>query len=210
MSNSFNIAVFISGTGSNLAALLRQQDKYNYKVALVISNNADAKGLLHATQAAVPVYTFTWDKHDLILEHVQQQVEKFKCKLIALAGFMRILPAGFLKTFPKNVINIHPSLLPKYPGLNTHQRVLDNNDSVHGASIHFVTEQLDAGKVIAQTRLKVPKNTNAKDLAEALLFSEHSLYPFTIGLLAQNRVRWKKEKLYFDHKLLKTPIIIHD
>lgn len=210
MSNSYKIAVFISGTGSNLSAILQQQNNYNYQVALVISNNEKAKGLQYAKQAEIPVYTFKWKKNDLLMLDVQEQLKKFNCKLIVLAGFMRILPAGFIQEFSNKIINIHPSLLPKYPGLNTHQRVIDNKDKWHGATVHYVTEQLDAGKIIAQTKIAVTKGADAKTLAVTLLFREHTLYPYTIGLIAQNRVEWKEERLYFDHKLLTTPIILHD
>lgn len=210
MSNLFNICVFISGSGSNLDAIIKNQKKYHYRVSLVVSNKTQAKGLDFARKATIPVFVFKWDKNDKSLTSVQKQITQHKCQLIALAGFMRILPEPFIKYFENRIINIHPSLLPKYKGLHTHQQVLDNKDKVHGATVHYVNAELDAGKIISQTRMKVGENISADGLAAQLLFREHSLYPYTIGLIAQNRVEWLDHTLYFDHKLLTTPINIDD
>ncbi|HFC29503.1 MAG TPA: phosphoribosylglycinamide formyltransferase [Oceanospirillales bacterium] len=206
MSNTLKIAVFISGTGSNLASILKNQDKYHYQVVLVVSNKANAKGLEFAKQYDVPVFTFKWDKKDTYLTIVQNQLQKYHVDLLVLAGFMRILPSDFINSYKNRIINIHPSLLPKYKGLHTHQQVIDNNDNIHGATVHYVTAELDAGKIIAQVKIKVPKNCDADTLAAALLFREHSLFPYTIGLIAENRVQWRDDKLYFDGKELNKPI----
>ena len=210
MSSTFNIAVFISGTGSNLASIIDKQQQYNYKVSLVVSNKEDAKGLNFAKQNNIPVFTFNWDKADRQLLAVQNTIRQHNCQLIVLAGFMKILPSPFIDAFKQRIINIHPSLLPKYPGLNTHQRVIDNKDRTHGASVHYVNAQLDAGKIISQTSINVDLNSNAEYLGKQLLFREHSLLPYTIHLISQNRVEWRDDKLYFDHKILTTPIIIYD
>ena len=206
MSNTLKIAVFISGTGSNLASILKNQDKYHYQVVLVVSNKANAKGLEFAKQYDVPVFTFKWDKKDTYLTIVQNQLQKYHVDLLVLAGFMRILPSDFINSYKNRIINIHPSLLPKYKGLHTHQQVIDNTDNIHGATVHYVTAELDAGKIIAQVKIKVPKNCDADTLAAALLFREHSLFPYTIGLIAENRVQWRDDKLYFDGKELNKPI----
>jgi phosphoribosylglycinamide formyltransferase-1 len=210
MSNLFNIAVFISGTGSNLKSIIEKQEKYRYKVGLVISNNENAPGLEFAKVAGIDTFTFVWDKNDKQLLAVTEQVQKHQCDLIVLAGFMKILPEGFITTFENKIINIHPSLLPKYPGLHTHQRVVDNKDKVHGATVHYVNADLDAGKIITQTTINVSENTNAQALGKQLLFREHSLLPYTIALIGQNRVKWHADKLYFDHKILNQVIIIDD
>ncbi len=209
MSTTFNIAVFISGTGSNLAAILKNQKKYHYFVALVISNKANAKGLQHAKKYNIPTFCFKWDKNDPNLTIVQKELKKHTIDLIALAGFMRILPAEFINFYKNRIINIHPSLLPKYKGLHTHQQVIDNKDKFHGASVHYVTAKLDAGKIITQVQIRVPNKCDAKSLAAQLLFSEHALFPYTIGLIAQNRVQWRENTLYIDDKELTQPLIIY-
>lgn len=210
MSSTLNIAVFISGTGSNLASVIAKQKQFGYQVNLVISNKKNAKGLQYARQNNIPVYTFDWDKNDTELAHLQDFINAHKCQLLVLAGFMKILPEPFINAFPNKIINIHPSLLPKYPGLHTHQRVIDNKDDLHGATVHFVNAELDAGKIISQSIIDVAHIKNAECLAKKLLFREHSLLPRTIALLAQNRVEWHEENLFFEHKPLTKPIIIND
>jgi len=206
MSNSLKVAVFISGTGSNLASILKNQQKYNYQIVLVVSNKADAKGLDFAKQYGIPVFTFRWDKKDSYLTIVQNQLDQYNVELIALAGFMRIIPTDFINTNKNRMINIHPSLLPKYKGLHTHQHVIENKDKIHGATVHYVTAELDAGKIISQVKIEVPENCDEDSLAATLLFREHSLFPYTIGLIAKNRVQWLDNILYFDGKILQKPI----
>ncbi len=210
MASVFNIAVCISGTGSNLASIIEKQEQYGYEVKLVISNKKDASGLQYALQNNIPVYSFNWDKSDDKIQHLQDVINQHSCQLIVLAGFMKILPEPFINAFNNRIINIHPSLLPKYPGLNTHQRVIDNKDKIHGATVHFVNAQLDAGKTISQSIINVENITDAKLLAEKLLFREHSLLPRTIALLAHNRVEWHGKDLFFEQKLLTQPIIFDD
>lgn len=210
MLNSFNVCVFISGTGSNLDSIIQKQKQHRYRVALVVSNNENAKGLEYARNADIPVYTFKWDKNDSNLTTVQKQIKNHNCDLIVLAGFMRIIPENFIKSFEYNIINIHPSLLPKYKGLHTHQRVIDNKDKMHGATVHYVNARLDGGKIISQSKIKVLESDTPESLASRLLFREHSLLPHTIALIGQNRVEWRNAKLYFDHEILTKPIVIHD
>lgn len=205
-----SIVVFISGTGSNLKSIIEKQKDYGYKVNLVISNNKNAEGLKYAIESHIPVFTFKWDKTDTHLTIVHNQIKQHECELIVLAGFMRILPENFIQSFKNKIINIHPSLLPKYPGLHTHQRVLDNQDKIHGATVHYVNADLDAGQIISQTTISVEKNTDIDSLAQQLLFREHSLLPFTIGLIGQNRVKWHEDALYFDQKILTNPIKFND
>ncbi|MCF6287642.1 MAG: phosphoribosylglycinamide formyltransferase [Proteobacteria bacterium] len=206
MSSSFNICVFISGSGSNLAAILNKQTQMGYKVVLVVSNKANATGLNFAKEYNIPTYTFKWDKHDNKIEHLQTIIKQYQINLIVLAGFMRILPARFVAAFKRKIINIHPSLLPKYPGLHTHTKVLHNHDKEHGATVHYVNQELDAGQIITQTRIKVASNISENELSNKILSKEHSLYPYTIGLIAQNRVEWGNDTLYFDHQILTTVI----
>lgn len=210
MSNLFKIAVFISGTGSNLQSIIEKQVKHPYQVSLVISNNEHAKGLKIAITHDIPTFIFKWDQNDTHLTKIHNRIKQASCQLIVLAGFMKILPKGFIESFKNKIINIHPSLLPKYPGLHTHQRALDNADEFHGATVHYVNAQLDAGKTISQSRIKILDNDNKNTLARRLLFREHSLLPHTISIIAQNRVKWRGNELYFDHKILTQPIELND
>ncbi|MCF6318906.1 MAG: phosphoribosylglycinamide formyltransferase [Proteobacteria bacterium] len=206
----FKIAVFISGTGSNLQSIIEKQAKYPYQVSLVFCNNEQAKGLEIARTYDIPTYIFKWDKDDVNLTKIHNRIRQANCQLIVLAGFMKILPKGFIESFKNQIINIHPSLLPKYPGLHTHQQVLDNGDKVHGATVHYVNAQLDAGKIISQSRIEILDDDNKDTLAARLLFREHSLLPHTISIIAQNRVKWHENELYFDHKILTQPIELND
>lgn len=208
--STFNIVVFISGTGSNLAAIIEKQHQYNYHVCLVISNNDQAEGLIYAKQNDIPFFCFKWDQKDAQLLTIQNLIRQYQCQLIVLAGFMKILPEPFIQAFKHKIINIHPSLLPKYPGLHTHQRVIENGDTTHGATVHYVNADLDAGKRISQTLINIDPNDTAQSLAKQLLFREHSLLPFTIGLICQNRIQWRNDDLYFDKKIFTTPIKIYD
>ncbi len=210
MSACLNIAVFISGTGSNLSSIINNQAQYNYRVRLVISNKEEAKGLAIAQSSDIPIFTFDWKNKDVDLLAVQKVLKQHQCELIVLAGFMKILPAPFINTFKNRIINIHPSLLPKYPGLHTHQRVIDNNDNTHGATVHFVTAELDAGTIISQTIIDVDNETDAQSLAQKVLFREHSLLPYTIGLFSNKRLNWRNDDLYFDDLLLTNPIQFND
>lgn len=210
MTTTFNIVVFISGTGSNLQSILAKQSEYDYRVSLVVTNNNEAEGLNFAEHYNVPTFTFDWKNADDALTNVQKKINAHVPKLIVLAGFMKILPEKFLNAYPNKIINIHPSLLPKYPGLHTHQRVLDNHDSIHGATVHYVNAQLDAGKIISQTQLAVNSSHDEQSLAKDLLFREHSLLPHTIALIRQNRVKWHGSNLYFEDKILTQPILLND
>nr|HPQ88305.1 phosphoribosylglycinamide formyltransferase [Gammaproteobacteria bacterium] len=204
------IAVFISGTGSNLGSIIRNQSKYNYQVVLVVSNKESAKGLDFAREPNIPFYTFQWNKEDKELWHLQEQISLQQCELIVLAGFMKILPEPFTKAYKNKIINIHPSLLPKYPGLHTHQRALDNGDEFHGATVHYVNEELDAGQRISQTIIETKGCNDADSLATRLLVREHSLFPYTIGLIAANRVTWQNDELYLDGEKLTEPVIFNE
>lgn len=210
MNSPLKIAVFISGTGSNLASIISRQEDYNYKVVLVVSDKSNAKGLNYAIHNNIDTYTFDWDRNDKTLSHVSKELYNHNCDLIVLAGFMKILPEPFTREFKNKIINIHPSLLPKYPGLHTHQRALDNGDKYHGATVHYVNEELDAGKIISQTIISTDGCQSANQLAERLLVREHSLYPFTIGLISSHRVEWKDDILCFDQQQLTEPVILND
>ena len=174
-----NIAVFISGTGTNFKNLiqysLKKQSKF--KVKLVVSNNLNAKGLEYAKKFKIKKKIINYKNLTDSEIHILNDLIKENINIICLAGFMRILTANFIKKFKGKIINIHPSLLPKYKGLNTHQRVLDNKDKYSGCTVHYVNSKLDAGKIILQKKVKIFKNDTSEKLSKRILKQEHLLYP---------------------------------
>ena len=174
-----NIAVFISGTGTNFKNLiqysLKKQSKF--KIKLVVSNNLNARGLEYAKKFKIKKKIINYK--NLINSEIRilNDLNKENINIICLAGFMRILTTNFIKKFKGKIINIHPSLLPKYKGLNTHQRALDNKEKYSGCTVHFVNSKLDAGKIILQKKVKIFKNDTSEKLSKRILKQEHLLYP---------------------------------
>lgn len=201
------IVVLISGSGTNLQAIIDacKLDNYSGEVVAVISNKADAYGLTRAQQADIATCTLshkafaTRESYDSALI---EEINQFQPDLIVLAGFMRILTPEFVQTFQGRLINIHPSLLPKYQGLNTHQRAIDAGDTVHGVSVHFVTEELDGGPVILQAKVPIFPQDNAEDLAMRVHQQEHRIYPLVVNWCCQKRVVMKDDKALFDGEIL--------
>ena len=177
-----NTAVFISGRGSNLKSLINHSKKKNslFKIILVISNNPDAKGLKHASKSKIKIYRIKFKKKSNFENSSLKLLKKYKIDIVCLAGFMKILSGNFIKKFSKPILNIHPSLLPKYKGLNTHERAIKNKDKFAGASIHKVKEKIDSGKVILQKKVKILKSDNVKSLKKKVLKIEHEIYPKAI------------------------------
>ena len=175
-------AVFISGTGSNLKALIQFSEKKSspISVELIISDNAKAKGLKFGKAFKISNKVFNYkDKINAEKKIISEMINK-KIKLICLAGFMKILSTNFIKRFKGKILNIHPSLLPKYKGLNTHQRAILNREKYSGCTVHFVNSRLDSGKIILQKKIKINKSETAKSLAKKILIQEHKLYPKAI------------------------------
>ena len=200
------IIVFISGRGSNLAALIEDENKYN--ICHVISNKKDAKGLSIAQAQGGTNSYINWSdrtRAELIATNI---INTEAPDLIVLAGFMKILSTEFTDNFKYKIINIHPSLLPDYPGLNTHQRVLDDNKTIHGASVHFVDGQLDHGKTISQTQITVDNKDTSASLANKLIPKEHKLLTHTVGLIANKQIYWHNDCLLFNGKPLEKPLLI--
>jgi phosphoribosylglycinamide formyltransferase 1 len=183
-----NIVVLISGHGSNLQAIMDAiTDGLNVKISAVISNRPNAYGLERAKESNLPTHALdhkAFDSRDQFDHALQIQIDLYEPDFIILAGFMRRLGAEFVKHYPKKIINIHPSLLPKYPGLDTHQKVLDHRDNEHGVSIHYVTEALDAGPLIAQKKFTVTAKDTVDSLKEKAQAIEHQLYPDVLRQLA--------------------------
>ena len=175
-------AVFISGTGSNLKNLIKFSKKKNSPILidLIISNTHNAKGLKYSKKYNIQKKIFSFKNNKLAEKKVFNFLLKKKIKFICLAGFMRDLSKNFIKNFKGKIINIHPSLLPKYKGLNTHEKAIKNNDKFAGCSVHFVTAKIDSGKIIMQKKVKIEKKDTIASLAKKVLKKEHLLYPAAI------------------------------
>ena len=204
---NFSFAVLISGNGSNLQAMIDslKQEKILGKICCVLSNKEKAYGLERAKKEKIPTEVVNNEdfktREDFDTELVRV-LSTYKPDLIVLAGFMRILSPVFVKAFGGKVINIHPSLLPKYPGLNTHKRVLESSDKIHGITVHFVDESLDGGPICAQSSLNI-KTSSIKELEKEIHKLEHELYPKVIGWFADGLLKLSNGKVYFDNRELK-------
>jgi len=178
-------AVFISGTGSNLKNLIKFSKQRNFPISidLIISNNAKAKGLIYGNNFKIKKRVFNFSNKMIAEKKILSLLFKSKIELICLAGFMKILSKSFIQRFNGKILNIHPSLLPKYKGLNTHARALKNNDKYSGCTVHIVNSKLDSGKIILQKKVKIYKNDNIETLSKRVLKQEHKLYPAAIKRL---------------------------
>ncbi len=207
------LVILISGRGSNLQAIINanRNGQFDVNIVAVISNRADAAGLKIAQSAGIATQAIDhreYIKRDDFDQALMQTIDSLQPDLIVLAGFMRILGEEFVDHFEGKLINIHPSLLPKYPGLNTHQRVLDNHESTHGASIHYVNNELDGGSVVLQVKVDVLAEDTADTLAARVLEQEHALYCQVIQWAAEKRLLFQQGKIFFDDKELTQPLIM--
>ena len=210
-SRPFSIAVLISGSGTNLQALIDAiaEERIPARIDCVISNRPAAGGLARAERAGIAT---------VVVDHRQfadraaydaalaEQLERRSPDLVVLAGFMRILTDAFVRRFMGRLINIHPSLLPAYRGLHTHERVLEAGDRHHGCSVHYVTPELDAGPVIARAVVAVQPGDRAADLQSRVQAAEHRLYPQVVAWLAQGRVRLQSGHVQFDGRPVTSPL----
>ena len=177
-SKKIRTAIFISGTGSNLKNLI----KYSLKkvspieVNLIVSNNIKARGLKFAQLYKIKKKVYNYDKKKISEKRILKDLRSNDIKLICLAGFMKILSKDFIRNFKGKILNIHPSLLPKYKGLNTHERAIKNKEKYSGCTVHFVNSKLDSGKIILQKKVEIKKNDSSNSLAERILKQEHILY----------------------------------
>ncbi len=201
------IAVLISGSGSNLQAIIDAiNDKsINGEIVVVISNRADAYGLSRAKQANIATKVLQHTDYQSRIDFDQallKTIDHYQAELVVLAGFMRILSAEFVNHFADKMLNIHPSLLPKYKGLNTHQRAIDADDKQHGCSVHFVTAQLDDGPIALQTIVAIATDESAASLQKKVHVTEHIAYPKVIAWYCDERLQFIDKKLYLDNELL--------
>ena len=194
----FSFAVFISGNGSNLQAIINATNngQIDGKICCVLSNKEEAFGLVRAKEANIPTIVIehqNFETREKFETAILKSLKSYQIDLIVLAGFMRILSPVLIKPYLGKLMNIHPSLLPKYPGLNTHQKVIDNQDTQHGVTIHFVDETLDGGQICAQSIMKV--ESNDIDILENKIHElEHELYPKVIQSFAKGELKLIKEK----------------
>ena len=179
---NINTAVFISGTGSNLKSLIKFSNlkKSPISIKMIISNNPKSKGLAFGKIYKIRKKIFNFSKQAKTEKEILELLKKRKINLICLAGFMRILSKNFIQNFKGQILNIHPSLLPKYKGLNTHERAIKNKDRFSGCTVHFVSAKLDSGKIIIQKKVKINKKDTPRTLANKVLTEEHKLYPEAI------------------------------
>ena len=192
MQELYSIVVLISGKGTNLQALIDASHRSSYKISAVISSTAKAIGLNRAKISGIDTYVIEQESFNSKLEFEKSlatRISEINPKLIVLAGFMKVLSPQFVKLFRGKVINIHPSLLPEYPGLNTHQRVLEDKKKIHGVSVHLVTEDLDGGPVIAQDAVYVRPDDTVESLAKRVLEREHIIYPKVVESLAIGKIQ---------------------
>ena len=182
MVDKIKTCVFISGKGSNLKYLIKNSKYHDFPISvnLVISNKKKARGLFIAKKYSIPCKYFSSKNKKKFERNVLYELKKRKIKFICLAGFMKILSNDFINKFGHRIINIHPSLLPKYKGLNTHKRVLKNKEKYSGCTVHYVSSKLDSGKIILKKKVVIEKNDTEKSLREKILKQEHKLYPRSI------------------------------
>lgn len=214
MSRTLVLAVLISGNGSNLQSIIDaiEQDRLDAEIKMVISNNPDAYGLTRAARHGIE--TRVLDHHDFGAREqfdlsLRACLRSIAPDFIALAGFMRILGPALVDAYADRILNIHPSLLPAYKGLHTHQRALENNESRHGVSIHLVTATLDDGPVLLQGSYAIDAGDRVEDLQQKGHALEHQMYPQVLCWLAENRLSIKQGKAFYDDAPLDTPLQFH-
>jgi phosphoribosylglycinamide formyltransferase-1 len=202
-----SIVVLISGNGSNLQAIIEQvsEGKIAANISAVFANRIDAYGLQRAKLANIPAIFIdhkSFDSRANYDAHMRQEIDKYSPDLIILAGFMRILSSDFVQHYQGRMLNIHPSLLPKYRGLHTHQRAIDEGDTEHGASVHFVTPDLDGGPVVLQSKVPIFPDQTTEELSQRVQEQERQMYSLVIKWFCQDRLAMKNNRAYLDDKIL--------
>lgn len=198
-----NIVVLISGNGSNLQAIIDacKQKQINGTIRAVFSNKADAFGLERARDAHVPAHALEasqFASREAFDRELVQEIDAYAPDVVVLAGYMRILSPGFVSHYSGRLLNIHPSLLPKYPGLHTHRQVLENGDEEHGTSVHFVTDELDGGPVILQAKIPVFDGDDEDDITERVQSQEHAIYPLVVSWFVDGRLEMRDNAAWLD------------
>lgn len=202
-----NIVVLISGRGSNLQSIIDEQKKGQLDITIdaVISNVPDVPGLQRAKKAGIDIHVINhkdFANRKAFDQSLQDCIDRYHPQLVVLAGFMRVLSPAFVAHYQGKLINIHPALLPKFPGLNTHLRAIEAGEEKHGVSVHFVTSEVDGGPVIAQAKVAIKAGDTADTLAARVLEQEHQLYPEVLRWFCENRITLKNNEVYFDDSRL--------
>lgn len=198
-----NIVVLISGNGSNLQAIIDacKQKKIKGTLRAVFSNKADAFGLERAREAGIPAHSLEasqFASREAFDRQLIQEIDAYAPDVVVLAGYMRILSPAFVAHYAERLLNIHPSLLPKYPGLHTHRQVLENGDEEHGTSVHFVTDELDGGPVILQAKVPVFDGDSEDDVTARVQAQEHAIYPLVVGWFVDGRLQMRDNVAWLD------------
>ena len=213
MAKRCKTAILISGSGTNLQAFIDavERAELDLDLSVVFSNNPDAYGLERAEKAGIPTACIQhkdYPDRESFDQAVISELDRFEPDLLILAGFMRILSRDFVAHYRGRILNIHPALLPMYPGLNTHQRVLAAGDRWHGSTVHFVIEELDAGPRILQGRLEVIPGESAEELAARVQAVEHKIYPLAAGWVGSGKVKFKNGQCWIDGKPSDEPAVL--
>ncbi|WP_312743342.1 phosphoribosylglycinamide formyltransferase [Cedecea neteri] len=198
-----HIVVLISGNGSNLQAIIDacQQKKINGTISAVFSNKADAFGLERAREAGIPTHALAaseFASREAFDRQLMQEIDAYAPDVVVLAGYMRILSPSFVARYSGRLLNIHPSLLPKYPGLHTHRQVLENGDEEHGTSVHFVTDELDGGPVILQAKVPVFEGDDEDEITARVQHQEHAIYPLVVSWFLDDRLKMRHNAAWLD------------
>jgi len=209
MNADYRIVVLISGSGTTLQSII--DTDLPATIAAVMSNKPHVLGIERAKEAGIPTHVLDhtgFSSREAFDQSLQTLIDQYRPNLIVLAGFMRILSDDFVEHYYGKLINIHPSLLPKYKGMNTHQRVMDEGEPLHGSSVHFVNSELDGGPVILQARLPVLPNDSRESLELRIKTKEHLIYPTAINWLAEGRIELKGNEIYMDGKKMTGPVVM--
>lgn len=207
-----SLVVLISGSGSNLQAIIDaiKSGQLYAEITAVISNQVSAKGLDRATRENITTHVIDhklYPSRELFDQAMIEVIDPLKPELVILAGFMRILGDNFIYHYQHRLINIHPSLLPKYKGLNTHQKAITNKDKIHGASVHYVNNELDSGPLVIQAEIPVLDTDSAETLAKRVLKQEHKIYPMAIKMHITGRIKFDHQRLLLDDQPLIKPLL---
>jgi phosphoribosylglycinamide formyltransferase-1 len=206
------LAILISGRGSNMVAIARAclAGEINARIRVVISDRPGVGGLASARELGIEALTIQWPgagSREAFEHALTEALDAQPTDLVVLAGFMRILSPGFVAHYAGRMLNIHPSLLPKYTGLHTHRRALEAMDREHGASVHFVTAELDGGPLVLQSRVPILPGDTEAGLAARVQATEHIIYPQVIEMMADGRLTWDDGRVRLDGKILDAPLV---
>ncbi|MFT6625264.1 MAG: phosphoribosylglycinamide formyltransferase-1 [Cycloclasticus sp.] len=209
MKTDYRIVVLLSGSGTTLQSII--DAKLPATLSAVISNKPNVQGLTRAKEANIPTHVLehsAYSSREAFDQDLKKLIDNYQPDLVVLAGFMRILSDDFVHHYYGKLINIHPSLLPKYKGTHSHQRVMDDGEPLHGSSVHFVNTELDSGPILLQARLPVLPNDTVESLELRVKVKEHLIYPTAISWLAEGRIKLDNDQIYMDGKKMRGPVVM--